>query len=446
MIVLFASSSLFRRYLMSDELVPSEGPALSAEERGLLAKELTNVREEVRDNPYIREALKVLKVRGYRSAIGSYWNAVVDDLRRKVMHRSLDMFNKEMNPRRTVSTYEDFQDVVTGHDLIEGAYKIGVIGWEARKLLHRARETRHVFDGHPKSSEPNLIKVLDMISDCNKYVLSQEFPPAIVDIDEYIQTLDSDEYDQNSVAVEQALVELPPIYKRELANRLYTDYADKSSSSELRANIEFCAPVLWRVLPQGDRQQIGRRFDRDIAAGNQHKISAGIDFLSKVDGLRYVSEVSRKAIFEPAIKDLEESLDEWKKEGEAVRYLMRLGTSIPEALTDRYVAALTRTFVGYKGYSVTFTRRDFYSDSAAPHIPPLFEKFGDRETEAFVRTVREDQKLKRRIDKPGQLARLRTLAEILLTREEIRQDLRDFLELLTNEERTDELFREIRAG
>lgn len=42
---------------------------------------LASVREEMRDNPYIIEGLKVLPVGGYRSAIGSFWNAVVDDLR-----------------------------------------------------------------------------------------------------------------------------------------------------------------------------------------------------------------------------------------------------------------------------------------------------------------------------------------------------------------------------
>jgi len=47
-------------------------PALSVEEGLLLSKELLNVREEVKDCPYLKEALKVLPVQGYRSAIGAY--------------------------------------------------------------------------------------------------------------------------------------------------------------------------------------------------------------------------------------------------------------------------------------------------------------------------------------------------------------------------------------
>ena len=62
---------------------------LSKEEGSLLSKELANVREEVQDCPYIAEALKVLPVKGYRSAIGAYWNAVVDDLGKKYFIEAL---------------------------------------------------------------------------------------------------------------------------------------------------------------------------------------------------------------------------------------------------------------------------------------------------------------------------------------------------------------------
>lgn len=116
---------------------------LSKDEAALVSKEIVNVREEVQDCPYLEEALKVLPVKGYRSAIGSYWNAVVDDIRQKIIHRSLDLFNKEVNPKKKIERYEDFQDYVTDNDLIEGAYKIGVLSWEGRKLMHQARETRN---------------------------------------------------------------------------------------------------------------------------------------------------------------------------------------------------------------------------------------------------------------------------------------------------------------
>lgn len=70
------------------------------------------------------------------------------------MFRSITLFNKEINFGREIKTYEDFQNYVNDDQLIEGAYKIGVIGWEASKVLKHVKETRHIFSGHPSSSDP----------------------------------------------------------------------------------------------------------------------------------------------------------------------------------------------------------------------------------------------------------------------------------------------------
>ena len=126
---------------MANELTKTE---VSIDIVPLMESVLSRVREDMKDNPYIKEALLVLPVNGY-SAIGSFWNAVVDDLRNKIIFRSLDLFNKEMKLSREIKSYEDFQNYVNDDQLIEGAYKIGVIGWEASKILKHSKETRHFF-------------------------------------------------------------------------------------------------------------------------------------------------------------------------------------------------------------------------------------------------------------------------------------------------------------
>jgi len=405
-----------------------------------LQKELTNVREEFADNKYVREAITVLAAGGLRSTIGSYWNAVVDDLRRKIMHRSIDLFNKEINPKKEIKTYEDFQNHLTDFELIDGAYKIGVLSWEAHKLLHQARETRNIFDGHPDSSDPTLFKVFDMIADCNRYVLSQDYPLTIIDVNQYILTMDTDTFNKNEIAVEQAFTDLPEIYKNEMANRLFTLYIGDNASTRLKSNIEFSYPVLWKVISKEIRQQIGKRFDKLMVEGNSETIEKANDLLTIVEGLRYVSAASRKILYEPAIKDLEENLDNWGAEGKAVQYLQRLGTNIPTDFIGRYVSALTLTYVGYKGGSFQYSRTEFYSNSAAPRISDMFEKFDNSSAEAFIETIKTNEKLQQRIRYTNQLNRLRTLGNILLNKPEIRDDTREFLEVLVDPEKTKEFF------
>jgi hypothetical protein len=426
---------------MSTKLAPIRSPtAITKEELAPFMKALQGVRQEFLSNTYIHETLKVLPAGGYRSAIGSYWNAVVDDLRRKILHRSIDLFNKEMKKAPPVKTYEDFQDHVTDHELIEGAYKIGVLDWEARKVMHHARETRHIFDGHPHSSEPSLIKVLDLINDCNKYVLSEEYPPAIIEISDYIKVMETPNYHQNAIAIAQAFTDLPAIYKSELANRFYTIYTHSSSPTTLRANVEVAAPLLWEVLSNDEKKQVAARFDKDVLSGDGFKVENGTQFLGRVDGLKYVSTASRKIIIEPLIKELEAQVDVWAKEEAAVRELQRFASNVPADLLPRYVAALTRAYVGYKGSSAQFSRTTFYADAAAPIIAKLFEVFDDNSARAFVEAIREHDLLRQRIKGAGQRQRLRNLGNIILIRPGLPEDVKSVLELLADEAKTDEFF------
>lgn len=416
---------------------------IPADKLEYLQKELTNVREDFVDNKYVQEAITVLAAGGLRSTIGSYWNAVVDDLRQKVMHRSIDLFNKEINPKREIKTYEDFQNYITDFDLIDGAYKIGVLSWEAHKLLHQARETRNIFDGHPDSSDPTLFKVFNLIADCNRYILSQDYPLTIIDVNQYILTMDTDSYNKHEIAVEQAFTDLPHIYKNEMANRLFTLYIGDNASTRLKSNIEYSYPILWKVIPKEIRQQIGKRYDKLLIEGNGDVISKANDILSIVEGLRYVSKASRNILFNPVIGELEDNLDNWGEEGRIIQKLQRFGSTIPSELIDRFVAAITLSYVGYKGGSGQYARTTFYSNAAAPRISEMFEKFDNTSADSFVETIKTNKTLKSRIRTSAQLNRLRTLGDILLNKPEIRKDTIEYLDLLVDVDRTKDFYKTI---
>lgn len=405
----------------------------------LLERSLSFVREDMADNPYILEALKVLPVGGYRSAIGCFWNAVVDDLRNKIIYRSLLLFNKSLGSGgREIKTYEDFQNYVNDDQLIDGAYQIGVIGWEASKILKHAKETRHIFDGHPKSSDPSFLKVLSMMDDCVKYVLNAEYPPQIIDIDDYLTVLGEEHFDRNLTAIQNALGDLPEVYKNELANRLFSSYVYPSSSTTLRSNIEFVVPILWKVLPKQVKIQIVRRVDQEIAKGNVNATEQAFAFVNIAKAMLYLTPTSREYKTKPLIDKLAENLDQFTIENEMVRQLQPYTAYIPNDLMPKFVQCLTQTYVGYIGGSARFSRTDFFADGAAGLIPEMFEKFDERAAEAFIDGVRTNSTLHSRIRTPVKLRRLRTLGTILLEKVSEEFSERDFLESLVDEGREEE--------
>ncbi len=380
----------------------------------LFRRALEGIREDARDNPYLEEAMRVLAVGGYRSAIGSIWNAVVDDLRNKIIYRSVELFNKSVSLQRVVSDYEDFQNYVNDDVLIEGACKTGVIGWEASKILKHAKETRHVFDGHPRSSDPSLVKVLSMLEDCVKYVLSEPYPSKIIDITDYLAQMASDDFDRSEIAIENALSDLPETYKVELANRLFTVYIQEGSSSILRSNIEISAPILWEFLSKDVKQQVIRRIDQEIIAGNVKKTARAFEFATHVGGQRFLSATARNYKLAPLVKKLKTGVDNWDVENSVVKELEPYSAYIPDNLLDTYVRSLVMTYVGYIGGSNRFARTDFYANGAALRIPKMFQAFDDKGAAAFVSALRGNIELRSRIKSPSKMSRLRSLGIIVL--------------------------------
>jgi hypothetical protein len=396
---------------------------------------LNSVRPDLRDNPYIVEGLKVLSVRGYRSAIGSFWNAVVDDLRNKVIARSLKLFNKSITLSREIKSYEDFQNYVNDDQLIEGSYAIGVIGWEASKILKHAKETRHIFDGHPKSSEPSILKVLGMMDDCVKYVLNADYPPPVIDIDEYMTVLGNQTFDRNHIAVENALGVLPEVYKSELSNRLFATYIHPQSTTILRSNIEFVVPILWQVLPKEVKLQIVRRTDQEITKGDSASTEQAFAFVRILGATAYLSPVARKYKIKPLVDKLNASLDKWNIEDQVVGELAPYASVMPAELLPEYVTSIVHTYVGCIGNSYQFSRTDFYANGAAMTIPSMVQAFDDRAAEAFVDCIKTSRILRERIQNPRKLGRLRALGNIVL--EKVSQGFvnRPILEALVDEKK-----------
>ena len=327
--------------------------------------------------------------------------------------------------------------------LIEGAYKIGVIGWEASKILKHAKETRHIFDGHPKSSDPSIFKVLAMFDDCVKYVLNDPYPPQIVDIDEYVTTMDSQNFDRNQFAVANAITELPEIYKTELINRLFTVYVHPNTSSLLRSNVEFVAPILWKVLPKDMKIQVVRRVDQQITKSDAEKTRNAFAFVNGVGANAYLSPSARSYMLAPLVQRLKDHLDDWSVENECVRELEPYAANIPADILPDYVSALTHTYVGYMGASYQYSRRDFYANGAAALIPGMFEVFDDHAANAFVEAVKTSSLLRRRIESPTKLTRLRSLANIVLERISGSFSQKKFLEALVDENKIEQFLRQL---
>jgi len=177
--------------------------------------------------------------------------------------------------------------------------------------------------------------------------------------------------------------------------------------------------------------------------GDAKKIQRALTYIQIVGGMMYVSGSSRKIIVEPLVNAMSESLDDWDKESSSAKQLQPFARFMPSEYLPRFVEAITRTYVGYKGSSYNYARKNFYSNGAAPYIKEMFESFDSEATDCFVEVVNTDTTLRRRISEKGQLDRLRVLGNILLESEIASADAAKFLEKLCDEEQTEEFFTKV---
>ena len=157
----------------------------------------------------------------------------------------------------------------------------------------------------------------------------------------------------------------------------------------------------------------------------------------------YLSATAKAYAISPLVEKLKDALDDWAAENECVRALDPYAPNIPANLVEDYVWALTHTYVGYMGSSGQYSRRDFYANAAASLIPSMFAAFDDNAASAFVDTVKSSEILRRRIQSPAKLDRLRSLANIVLERASNSFSGRKFIQSLVDEKRVEEFLKQL---
>lgn len=372
------------------------------------------IREDYQSNDYIEEAKAVFKIGAMRSAITQFWNAVIHDLREKVIIRSLDLFKKEMNITKSFSDYEGIQKYITDYDLIEGSYKIGILDRESRIMLHQSREVRNLFGAHPYSSRPDPVKTINMMMDCVRYVLSQPNPSKIINLDDYINKMQEPSFDLNDTIIVNNFANLPKIYKFEYIKKIHKAYIHKDTPLTFISNIEYVLPLIMGLCDKDIKRSIASDVSTMAISGDIFSRDRSLKFSDYLGSLKYLTHSVKLSIIKPLVDNLADNLDNFSAENNIVSELEKFSDNIPLELAEVYVSSITNTFVGRSGNSLQWSRTDFFANGAAVIIPGMFEKFSSEFIDYFANHIKTNQILLNRIKKEVKLLRLGQLCSIVV--------------------------------
>lgn len=148
------------------------------------------IRPDCRDEVSLDKAKTAIEAGLNDAAINYIWNLAIFDLQRKIIVYGVDYFSTAINwDGKPLKTIEDLREV-KDHQLISGAFALGIIPAEAHFFLEQCRELRNNFStAHYPLGELDKLETFNFIKNCVKYVLTFDLPAPGLQIKDLVESL-----------------------------------------------------------------------------------------------------------------------------------------------------------------------------------------------------------------------------------------------------------------
>jgi hypothetical protein len=240
--------------------------------------------------------------------------------------------------------------------LIDSCFELGIIPEQAWFFLNQAREVRNHYSlAHQFDADIDPIEAVNIIKNCIKYVLAYQVPVPGINLKDVIRKLQTEDIRNNVAEYEATYKEQATKIVNITLNRLFDDLMEEDSNTVYIHNILILGKILWKLSDDTVKKRIGQRVAKIRIEGEPVKIKKSMKFISIVDGMLYVPESMRAAMFNSYSDKLYETCEEpnnFYREEEPAKELHSLGKHIPSESIYSYTAATTLSFIGNQyGYS-----------------------------------------------------------------------------------------------
>ncbi|MGB0663140.1 MAG: hypothetical protein ACPGMR_05065 [Pontibacterium sp.] len=367
--------------------------------------------------PLFSGALGHFDASQFKGSLQGLWDLVCDDLRAKVVGRSLNYFSDCLHQATYASKplrcFEDLETSISEEQLIVGAYFSGVIGWEAQRLLRNLeREVRDAPFSH-KTQSPLPQRFHRVCEQGVDALRAAAAPAPLIEVEEYVGALSSPRFHRNMARVDAELADMPSHYLSLIAHKLYGLYIKASSSRTLRANIDCVAPILWGLLRQSVRIPINHLIQSDATwshlAERFFRLVTVATVVPKPLPSEYLSQLIQNVV-SPYGQAQADTCCESERLMQvcALKALVPHIRQVPEGCLQNLVLAAMHLYLSASQRSSGHSR---FNCSAVVFIPGLLRALSFRATRPFVQALVNDEVLRYQILSPVLLRRLRVLSQ-----------------------------------
>ncbi len=310
------------------------------------------IRPECRDDRSIDKAKTAIEAGLNDAAINYIWNVAMFDLHKKIIVYGVDYFSSAINwEGKPLKTMEDLREV-KDHQLISGAFALGIIPTEAHFFLQQCREIRNNFStAHSPLGDIDRLETFNFIKNCIKYVLTFDLPAPGLQIKDLVESLTLERLE--SVDELQAIIESQSTKVHgPILHNLFSNFIKQDCDPKLKHNIRLLAPYLWDIVSEEVKSNIAAKFAslRDIKG--KDAANEALEFLKTVNGVEYIPESFKEIIFKKHAQfliDAHNGRDNFYNEPGYARDLASLGKNVPLSAIYTYVKAILLSYIG-NGY------------------------------------------------------------------------------------------------
>ena len=319
------------------------------------------IRPECRDEKSIEKAKIAIEVGLNDAAINYFWNLAIFDLHKKIIIYGVEYFSSAINwDGKPLKTIEDLREV-KDHQLITGAFALGIIPSEAHFFLQQCRELRNNFStAHFPMGELDRIETFNFIKNCIKYVLTFDLPAPGLQIKDLIESLTIERLESadeiNAIIESQSAKIQGPIL-----HSLFSSFIKQDCDPNLKFNIKMLAPSLWELVSEEVKSNIAAKFTSLKDIKGKDAANEALAFLKIVDGVKYIPESFKEIIFKKhaqALIDAHNGWDNFHHEPGYARDLASLGPNVPISAIYTYVKAILLSFIG-NGFGISNTAQKY---------------------------------------------------------------------------------------
>jgi len=336
------------------------------------------IRPDCRDDRSIDKAKTAIEAGLNDAAINYIWNLAMFDLHKKIIVYGVDYFSSAINwDGKPLKTVEDLREV-KDHQLISGAFALGIIPTEAHFFLQQCREIRNNFStAHFPMGEIDRLETFNFIKNCIKYVLTFDLPAPGLQIKDLVESLTVERLD--SVDEITAIIESQSSKVHgPILHNLFSNFIKQDCDPNLKHNIKLLAPHLWEIVSDEVKSNIAAKFAslRDIKG--KDAANEALEFLKIVNGVEFIPESFKEIIFKKHAQfliDAHNGWDNFHHEPGYARDLASLGQNVPLSAIYTYVKAVLLSFIG-NGYGIARAAQEYntqmLSDLSQTGVRTLF--------------------------------------------------------------------------